>query len=108
MPAIGFAHGHNGRSPQEVAVGTTSVSGVWPLTGRDEELRLINESLSETGQSAGVAIIWAGRSRQEPAGTRRGGRSFNSGCACAVGRWNPECPDNPVGRIRGVGERHRR
>ena len=38
-------------------MGTTSVSGVWPLTGRDEELRLINESLSVTGQSAGVAII---------------------------------------------------
>jgi ATP-dependent Clp protease ATP-binding subunit ClpA len=38
-------------------VGTTSVAGVWPLIGRDEELRLINESLSVTGQSAGVAII---------------------------------------------------
>ena len=28
----------------------TSVSAVWPLTGRDEELRLITESLGEIGE----------------------------------------------------------
>lgn len=38
-------------------MGATSVSGVWRLTGRDEELRLIAESLGARGQPAGVAII---------------------------------------------------
>ena len=35
----------------------TSVSAVWPLTGREEELRLITESLGEIGEYGGVAII---------------------------------------------------
>jgi DNA-binding CsgD family transcriptional regulator len=38
-------------------LGATSVSGVWPLVGRDEELRLIIESLRGNTQSGGVAII---------------------------------------------------
>jgi DNA-binding CsgD family transcriptional regulator len=35
----------------------TRVSGLWPLTGRVEELRLIKEYFVERGRSAGVAII---------------------------------------------------
>jgi DNA-binding CsgD family transcriptional regulator len=38
-------------------VEATSVSAVWPLTGRDEELRLITESFGEIGEYGGVAII---------------------------------------------------
>jgi len=38
-------------------VGATSVSGLWPLTGRDEELRLIAEALADRREPCGVAII---------------------------------------------------
>ena len=51
---------------REVVVGTATVSGVWPLTGRDEELRLITESIGDSSEPVGVAIIGAagvGKSR---------------------------------------------
>jgi DNA-binding CsgD family transcriptional regulator len=38
-------------------VGATSVSGLWPLTGRDEELRLIAEAIADRREPGGVAII---------------------------------------------------
>jgi hypothetical protein len=38
-------------------VGATSVSGLWPLTGRNEELRLIAEALGDGREPGGVAII---------------------------------------------------
>jgi hypothetical protein len=38
-------------------VGATSVSGVWPLIGRDEELRLIAEALGDRREPGGLAII---------------------------------------------------
>ena len=47
-------------------MGTATVSGVWPLTGRDEELRLITESIGDSSEPVGVAIIGAagvGKSR---------------------------------------------
>ena len=47
-------------------MGTASVSAVWPLTGRNEELRLITDGIGERGAPGGVSIIGAagvGKSR---------------------------------------------
>src|ERR1700737_148572 len=62
----------------------TRVSGLWPLTGRVEELRLIKEYFVERGQSAGVAIIG-------PAGVGKSRLAFEAVTAAAaagsVVRW---------------------
>src|SRR5882757_1876473 len=69
--------GHEGPFAEEVGVAVTRVSGLWPLTGRVEELRLIKERFGVDGRSAGVAITG-------PAGVGKSRLAFEAVTAAAA------------------------